>query len=95
MPSYKGFKRRATSSDHSVDIIFEVITTASTLMAVFWVVVPCRLVNFTDVSEVLAAFTVRVIAFITAVAIAIPVATINPVDFGPLFIYLTAHFSIY
>jgi hypothetical protein len=34
---------------------FEVFTAASKKMAVFWVVAPSSLVEFTDISEVLAA----------------------------------------
>jgi hypothetical protein len=34
---------------------FEVLTVASVKMAVFWVVVPCSLVNVYHVSEMLAA----------------------------------------
>jgi hypothetical protein len=34
---------------------FEVLTAAIMKVAVFWVVAPCSLLEFTDVSEVLAA----------------------------------------
>jgi hypothetical protein len=38
---------------------FEVLTVVSMKMVVFWVVAPCSLVKFTDVSEVLAASIIR------------------------------------
>jgi competence protein ComGF len=38
---------------------FEVPTAVSLKMAVFWVVAPCSLVKFTDVSEVLTVFIIR------------------------------------
>jgi hypothetical protein len=38
---------------------FEVLWAASMKITVVWVVAPCSLVKFTDVSEVLAAFIVR------------------------------------
>jgi hypothetical protein len=40
-------------------VIFEALTAASMKMAVVWVVGPCSLVEFTDVSEVLAASVIR------------------------------------
>jgi hypothetical protein len=38
---------------------FEVLTAVSKKMAVFWVVAPCSLAKFTNVSEVLAASIIR------------------------------------
>jgi hypothetical protein len=38
---------------------FQVLTEASTKMAVFWVVVPCSLVEVSNVSKVLAASIIR------------------------------------
>jgi hypothetical protein len=39
---------------------FNIFTAANIKMAVSWVVVPCSLVEFTDVSEVLAGSIIKV-----------------------------------
>jgi hypothetical protein len=45
------------------EVGFEVLTAVSIKMAVFWVVVPCKLVKFTNVSEVRAASIIREISW--------------------------------
>jgi hypothetical protein len=47
---------------------FQALAGASMKMAAFWVVVPCSLVKFTDVSEVLAASIIRAISLIMEAA---------------------------
>jgi hypothetical protein len=41
------------------EVVFEVLTAASTKMAVFYVVTPVVWYNFTNISEVLAASIIR------------------------------------
>jgi hypothetical protein len=40
---------------------FQVLTAASMMMTVFWVVASCSQVEMTDISEVLTTFIIRVI----------------------------------
>jgi hypothetical protein len=42
---------------------FKVFTAARMKIALFWIVIPCSLVEVTDVSEVLAAFIIRAVNF--------------------------------
>jgi hypothetical protein len=53
------FLPRAPTLNYLNYVGFEVLTTVSAKMAVFWVVAPCGLVEFTNVSEVLAASIIR------------------------------------